>query len=273
MDEGSGGGLRDNAVAEDVETVAVHLSGHPIIHSTNRGFRWSPTCPPVATSLRGREFVPRYAPFFQSRACGVGSRPRRAIVSSDSRIGPTRPIPPPRFEPYEEALGVGSKEEDTIADMGGPHGRRRNAVPLRRPPALGQVAEYSSETSPRKVAWDVLQEREPGSHLANDAPDFAPEPPLIVRTLPIASDGIGLAGIARGDEVDSTGQSATIEGRHVKPDWSRGQRPVLHARRQDLHSTGIPLAVSEDGRGGQLELGEGEGEGEAMLETAGPAAE
>jgi hypothetical protein len=57
-------------------------------------------------------------------------------------------------------VGVGSEEEEAIADVRGADGDRRNAVPLRIPPARGQVGEDSVKPSRAKEPWDVLHEEE-----------------------------------------------------------------------------------------------------------------
>ncbi len=59
----------------------------------------------------------------------------------------------------------------------------------------------------------------------------------------------------------------------VKNDWSRGQRPVLHARCQDFNRSGIPLAVSNGGSGGQAEVVEREVEPEVEPGDAGEEGE
>lgn len=64
------------------------------------------------------------APLLPSVAVNVGSRPLRAIVCKDGRIGPTRPAPPPWLS-LAETVSVGSKP------------RLRNAV-TRPSPEFGE---------------------------------------------------------------------------------------------------------------------------------------
>jgi len=58
-------------------------------------------------------------------------------------------------------LGPGN-DEDSVTEVRGTNGGSRDAIPLRIEPELGQISEYSSKPE-RKVAWNVLQQRESGS--------------------------------------------------------------------------------------------------------------
>jgi hypothetical protein len=150
--------------------------------------------------------------------------------------------------------------------MRGADGGRRYAVPFRSPPARGQVGEDSIEPARGKEPWDVLHEEEAGSNLANDTPDLVPEPPLVGDASSLPGERVRLAREAGANDVHPTGKRPTVEGSEVKPDWSRRQRPVLHASRQDFDGTGIPLDVTDSGCCGH-------GEPDAELESAGAGAE
>src|SRR5688572_1280348 len=52
----------------------------------------------------------------QSVVVVVGRRPRDANATSDGRSGPTRPAASPLFEPYCDALGVGSEAEEALPE-------------------------------------------------------------------------------------------------------------------------------------------------------------
>ena len=98
-------------------------------------------------------------PWLPSVALGVGHIPVRAIVSSDGRTA--APGDGLWLYPYDATAGVGN-HEDPVTSVRGADGCSGYAVPLRVIPDLGQVAEYVSHPS-SKQAWDVLQDREPGS--------------------------------------------------------------------------------------------------------------
>lgn len=59
--------------------------------------------------------------------------------------------------------------------------------PLRIEPEAGQVSENVSE-APGKQPWDVFQEDEAGSSLANHPGDFRPEPSVVVGAAALAGD-------------------------------------------------------------------------------------
>jgi hypothetical protein len=59
-------------------------------------------------------------------------------------------------------VGVGH-DPDAVAEVRGTNGRRRNALPLRVIPEVGQPSEYVVHSSPQKEAWDVLHEDVAGS--------------------------------------------------------------------------------------------------------------
>jgi hypothetical protein len=52
------------------------------------------------------------------------SIPLRAIIIKLKRSSPTRPAAPPLFDPYWDALRVGSKAEEALAEVGGANGGR-----------------------------------------------------------------------------------------------------------------------------------------------------
>lgn len=59
------------------------------------------------------------------------------------------------------------------------------AIPDDMVPALGQVSEYSSKIPVGKESWDVFQEDDGGSHLANDPGGVGPEIPRIRLSEPL----------------------------------------------------------------------------------------
>jgi hypothetical protein len=258
--------LRYHPVSEDVETVAVHAGGQPIIHSTKAGFR----CRSAGPDAGGRQSFPFP---FQSRARGVGSDRTVASVRSPSRALDDRlRVPPLGFDaqipfcddPYSDAVGVGvgSQHEEAIAAVRGSDGCRWYAVPFRRPPALGQRSEYCVKWS-AEDARHVFHEEEPGSHVASDTPDVIPEPSLVGDASARSGNGDRLAREARSDEIHAATPGAPVERAEVTPDRSRVQRPLLHSRQKDLHGSGFPLHVSDHSDAGG-------GEGDTKLQTCGP---
>lgn len=66
--------------------------------------------------------------------------------------------------------------------MGRSNGFRREQRPLRIEPEVGQITEDLTECSPvidGKKSAHVLEHHVPRSHVAKDAHDFGPEPPLV----------------------------------------------------------------------------------------------
>lgn len=88
-----------------------------------------------------------------SEAVGVGSIP---FLAADTRLGrpalglsfsPPTPLIPFWLDPYCDAVGVGSEQEETIAEVRGTDGTRGNTVPFRSPPARAQVPDDFLEGS------------------------------------------------------------------------------------------------------------------------------
>ena len=121
-------------------------------HSTHVGF----SCP-VGVPSEAAEARVDTPPHRSPLVLGVGChRPVLAIVSSDGRTA--APGDGDWLLPSLLADGVGN-DEDAIAEVRGTNGGSRDAFPLRIEPELGQISENSSKPE-RKVAWNVLQQRE-----------------------------------------------------------------------------------------------------------------
>ena len=87
---------------------------------------------------------------------------------------------------------------DAVSLVRGADGASWYAVPFRVIPALGQVAENSSEPQ-GKVPWDVLQERVSWSYVANDAEGFGPEVSGVMFSGSLARVAEGLAWVPAGE--------------------------------------------------------------------------
>lgn len=133
---------------------------------------------------------------------------------------------------------------DPFPELRGASIGRREHAPLRIEPHLGQVSENCSKPSSNKEARHVLQEDESRSHVANDAGDVRPDPPLVVEAPSLARRAPRLAGEAGGDHPDTTEQRGVQVGEVSAPDRSRCQGLVLHPRQEDGRRVGFPLNVS-----------------------------
>ena len=198
--------------------------GNPIIHSTKHGLRRRPEFAVTPTA---------------SIAVGVGKSPFRAMSTSPGRTA--APGLRDLLKPPDVATGVGSEKEDSITEVRGADGCRRNVVPFRSPPALGQRGEDSIKPARGKEAWDVLHEEVARSNLANDPPDFIPEPSLVGDPPPLAGEGVGLAGESSSDEIHRATPRATVKRGEIVPDRRRIQGRVFHPRHESGRTIGLPL--------------------------------
>lgn len=162
------------------------------------------------------------------------------------------------------AVAVGQDEEPP-SPLGRSDISRREQIPLRIEPEVGQVSEDVSE-SPSNESWNVLQEDEARSRIANDPGDGRPYPPIVFEPSASAGVGPGLAGEPRSDEIHRSTPRSAVEGLEVVPDRSRIQGLVLHPRHEDGRGEGFPLDVAHSPCGGL-------GEPDAELEPSDPGAD
>src|SRR5690606_20558281 len=120
------------------------------------------------------------------------------------------------------AVGV-RNDENSITEVIGANGCRRNTVPFRIIPARGQVSEYDIQPS-RKQRCDVLHDDVAGSKLANDPGKLSPQAGTF------AGNSCSLSGIANvlaressADEIDGR-EIVSADLSHVSE--SKGVRPV-----------------------------------------------
>lgn len=178
-----------------------------------------------------------------SLAVGVGRSPCRAAVWSVGvpALGRDAFAPFCWLPAYGDAVGVGSKQEDPVAEVRGADGARWNTVPLRSPPARGQRGEDGVQSARGKESWNVFEEEEASAHLASDPPDVGPEPAFVVGAAAGAGHGVGLAGEACRDEIHASSPASGGEGREVAPDRSAIQGRFFHPGHEDGRSETLPL--------------------------------
>jgi len=81
----------------------------------------------------------------------------------------------------------------------------------------GQVRENVSNSG-NKEAWDVLQEDEWGSNVANMVHDSRPDPSLVFRPLLVACKRPRLAGESCSEDIDEAAPGASVKGKNIGPD-------------------------------------------------------
>jgi hypothetical protein len=147
--------------------------------------------------------------------------------------------------------------------MRGAHLARSQHAPLRIEPQGGQVAEYASEPL-SKETWDVLQEDDRRSHLANDPDDVRPDPSLVGRAPAAAGERPRLARESRNHAIHDATPRAAVERDNVVPDRSRTKSFVRHPRHEHGRREGFPFDETHH-------AGSGLGEHDAEVEpgTAG----
>ena len=96
-------------------------------------------------------------------------------------------------------------------------GRRDNA-PFRIEPNLGQRSKDFAEIVMGQKVWDVLQERESGSHLANDSDGVRPKVSFVIASAIFSGTGERLARESRSDDIHESTPWTTIEGAGIVPD-------------------------------------------------------
>lgn len=138
------------------------------------------------------------------------------------------------------ALAVGQDPEPLPA-VGGADVVGSEHEPLRIEPDLGQVTQDLSEVPGGEEPRDVLQERERGSRVAENAGRLRPEVALVRGALPFPGAGEGLAGEAGDDEVDATSPGGGVEGAHVVMDLEGLEGSVPLPRLEQGAAEGVEL--------------------------------
>ena len=145
------------------------------------------------------------------------------------------------------ATGVGHNPHP-VPLVRGANGRSRYAVPLRVIPARGQVSENASKhgSSVRaKHTWNVLQQHDAGSHLANDPPEVEPKIALVGPSGALAGEAVRLARDAAKDEIHESAPWSPVEGLDVVPDGCGLQPPVTHSLLNEPLAVWVSLDVAD----------------------------
>nr|WP_016745580.1 hypothetical protein [Rhizorhabdus wittichii] len=101
-----------------------------------------------------------------------------------------------------------------------------------------------------RIPRDVLAEETMSPAFVEDAHDLVDEESFVVGAEPASGDAVGLAGIARSDEMNAATERSSVEGSKVRPDKRRSQLSRFHARDQCRGGIGFPLHVSDSARSG-----------------------
>jgi hypothetical protein len=112
----------------------------------------------------------------------------------------------------------------------------------------------------------VFQKDDRGLRLPHDPLDLGPQPALVSDAAPLAADAVGLARVARSDDIHDAAPSAAVEGGNIVPDRSLSQGLVRHPR----HESGCGVSVFFDETNRTIS---GFGKHEPEVEPAGAGAE
>src|SRR5690606_23559328 len=130
----------------------------------------------------------RLKPLVESAAFAVGQSPVRAFMFIAGRTA----APEVSDSLFSSAVSLAAgirNDENSITEVIGANGCRRNAIPLRIIPARGQVSEYDAQPSSKQRCY-VLHDDVAGSKLANDPGKLRPQAGAF------ASNACSLSGIA-----------------------------------------------------------------------------
>ena len=110
---------------------------------------------------------------------------------------------------FAALVGVGSNDEDSLPEMRGTTRCRRNNLPLRVIPHLGQSRDDKIKSS-LDESGDVLHKDVAGSKVANNSGELGPEPARVFLRETLTGETDGLTGEAPADEVDSLCSSVDV---------------------------------------------------------------
>lgn len=139
------------------------------------------------------------------------------------------------------AVGVGSKDPDSLALMLGAAVGRRTHTPFRIEPEAGQLSENSIDP-PNKQASNVLHEDEAGSYFANHSRHLEPEAAAFaVESASMPGLRNVLARETAADDVDTSSPGGSVEGLDVVMDRERLEDSVTLPRLENAPAVGVDL--------------------------------
>jgi hypothetical protein len=96
----------------------------------------------------------------------------------------------------------------------------------------------------RKDAWDVLQQHELGSHLADESEGIGPEVTLISLSSSLAGGAMGLTRETCRNEAHHSSALVTIEGTYIGPDWGVIEGAIAHPLLDKRLAPGFTFNIS-----------------------------
>ena len=175
------------------------------------------------------------SPSFITFASGVGHALAAAV-----RVVPGWLEPAVAADELESWAVLVGQNEDALAEVRCPAVLSAETIPLRIVPERGQVSDHRSESS-RKEAWDVFQEDEARSNVANDARDFRPEPSLVGLAKAAAGETDRLAREPRRDEIHRAAPRPAGEGCEIVPYRRLIQGRDFHLCHESGRCESVPL--------------------------------
>lgn len=170
----------------------------------------------------------------------------------------------PRFS-ASLLFGVGQREDpESVTLVARTNPIRADRTPLRIEPEGGKVSEDVGESSTRSESWDIFQEHDAGSYLANDAGDGGPDPAIISDSASFAGKAPRLTREAGRDEIHAATPRSAVEGCNIIPDRRWIQTRVPHPRHESGRGKGFPLDVAH------ATVADTDGELDSQLEAANP---
>jgi len=141
-------------------------------------------------------------------------------------------------------IGVGSKQEESLAPVRIALFGRRKHIPFRIEPEAGKVREDDRERFFSELGA-VFQEDVAGSNVANNAPDGGPEPSGIGDSCARPGLRERLTGDSGREDIHSPTIRQAVKGANVIPDRSFIQRTLKRERGQSANAVSFPLHVSD----------------------------
>jgi hypothetical protein len=151
----------------------------------------------------------------------------------------------PPVVPVLSPVAGEAQDEDALTFMPRTDFFRWKHIPLRIEPRLGQTCENGVE-SWRSESWDVFQEDDCWSYIANDSSDVWPNPSLIFFPFALASGWVWLAREACNEDMNEATPLSAVEGSNICPYRAVIHETRLHLRDQSCAVEGFDLHSTDD---------------------------